>query len=87
MVGPIGKTVLGGLSFGTLMTLFLMPTVYYIMNRRSDIRAQKAEARRQRIALGLSRKDFEEQMAAKEPEPKVFGEIYSDQSHSGEAHP
>ena len=87
MVGPIGKTVLGGLSFGTLMTLFLMPTVYYIMNRRSDIRAQKAEARRQRIALGLSRKDFEEKMAAKEPEPKVFGEIYSDQSHSGEAHP
>jgi HAE1 family hydrophobic/amphiphilic exporter-1 len=56
MVAPIGKTVLGGLSFGTLMTLFLMPTVYYIMNKRSDERAVKAEARRQRIAEGLSRK-------------------------------
>jgi HAE1 family hydrophobic/amphiphilic exporter-1 len=56
MTAPIGKTVLGGLSFGTLMTLFLMPTVYYIMNKHSDERAAKAEARRQRIAEGLSRK-------------------------------
>ena len=58
LVGPIGKTVLGGLSFGTLMTLFLMPTVYYIMNRRSDERAVKAETRRQRIAMGVSRKEI-----------------------------
>jgi HAE1 family hydrophobic/amphiphilic exporter-1 len=56
IVAPIGKTVLGGLSFGTLMTLFLMPTVYFIMNRRSDERMAKAEARRERIAAGLSRK-------------------------------
>jgi len=58
LVGPIGKTVLGGLSFGTLMTLFLMPTVYYILNKSSDERAAKAEARRQRIALGLTKKDI-----------------------------
>jgi HAE1 family hydrophobic/amphiphilic exporter-1 len=57
IVAPIGKTVMGGLSFGTLMTLFLMPTVYYLMNRRSDERAAKAEARRERIAAGLRRKD------------------------------
>jgi HAE1 family hydrophobic/amphiphilic exporter-1 len=57
MVAPIGKTVMGGLSFGTLMTLFLMPTIYYIVNRRSDERKAKWEARRQRIAAGLSRKD------------------------------
>ncbi|GHV51797.1 multidrug ABC transporter [Spirochaetia bacterium] len=56
MTAPIGKTVLGGLSFGTLMTLFLMPTVYYIFNKNSDARAARAEARRQRIAEGLSRK-------------------------------
>jgi HAE1 family hydrophobic/amphiphilic exporter-1 len=55
MVGPIGKTVLGGLSFGTLMTLFLMPTVYYIINRRSDERTAKAEARREEIAAGEGR--------------------------------
>ncbi|GHT65182.1 multidrug ABC transporter [Spirochaetia bacterium] len=56
MTAPIGKTVLGGLSFGTLMTLFLMPTIYYIFNKNSDKRAARAEARRQRIAEGLSRK-------------------------------
>jgi len=60
LVGPIGKTVLGGLSFGTLMTLFLMPTVYYIMNRKDDERAAKAEARRERIAAGLKQKDVKE---------------------------
>jgi HAE1 family hydrophobic/amphiphilic exporter-1 len=53
MVAPIGKTVLGGLSFGTLMTLFLMPTVYYIFNRHSDERAARALARREEIAAGL----------------------------------
>jgi HAE1 family hydrophobic/amphiphilic exporter-1 len=56
MVAPIGKTVLGGLSFGTLMTLFLMPAIYAIMNKRSDERKSRAEARRERIAAGLSKK-------------------------------
>ena len=54
MVAPIGKTILGGLSFGTLMTLFLMPTIYAIMNKRSDMRKAKAAARRERIAAGLA---------------------------------
>jgi HAE1 family hydrophobic/amphiphilic exporter-1 len=61
LVAPIGKTVLGGLSFGTLMTLFLMPTVYSIMNKRSDERKARADARRERIAAGLSRKQTKEQ--------------------------
>lgn len=56
MVGPIGKTVFGGLSFGTLMTLFLMPIIYAIFNKRSDERRAKAEARRERIAAGLTKK-------------------------------
>jgi HAE1 family hydrophobic/amphiphilic exporter-1 len=64
MVSPIGKTVLGGLSFGTLMTLFLMPTVYYIMNKRSDERIAKAEARRERIAAGITRKQAKQQRSA-----------------------
>ncbi|MCL2068197.1 MAG: efflux RND transporter permease subunit [Treponema sp.] len=55
LVAPIGKTVLGGLSFGTLMTLFLMPTVYAIINRRSDERDARAIARRERIAAGEGR--------------------------------
>ncbi len=60
LVAPIGKTVLGGLSFGTLMTLFLMPVIYAIFNRRSSEREAKAEARRNRIAAGLSRKQAEQ---------------------------
>jgi HAE1 family hydrophobic/amphiphilic exporter-1 len=52
LVAPIGKTVLGGLTIGTLMTLFLMPTVYAVLNRRSDERAARAEAWREGIALG-----------------------------------
>jgi HAE1 family hydrophobic/amphiphilic exporter-1 len=58
MVAPIGKTVLGGLSFGTLMTLFLMPTIYAIMNKRDDERKARAEARREAIAAGLTRKQI-----------------------------
>jgi HAE1 family hydrophobic/amphiphilic exporter-1 len=65
LVAPIGKTVLGGLSFGTLMTLFLMPTVYAIMNKRSDERRARAEARRERIAAGLSKKQTQTQEAGK----------------------
>ncbi|MCL1992022.1 MAG: efflux RND transporter permease subunit [Spirochaetes bacterium] len=52
LVGPIGKTVFGGLSFGTLMTLFLMPVVYYIVNKSSDERKAKAQERREKIAAG-----------------------------------
>jgi HAE1 family hydrophobic/amphiphilic exporter-1 len=94
LVAPIGKTVLGGLSFGTLMTLFLMPTVYYIMNKRADERAAKAEARRQRIAMGISRKDAKAQAAASKPmsidAPSANGESITVQTPpqiSGEANP
>ncbi|MCL2180599.1 MAG: efflux RND transporter permease subunit [Treponema sp.] len=70
LVAPIGKTVLGGLSFGTLMTLFLMPVVYSIIHKNSDKRAAKARERRERIAAGMGRakmiiaaqKDFEREI-------------------------
>jgi HAE1 family hydrophobic/amphiphilic exporter-1 len=78
MTAPIGKTVLGGLTFGTLMTLFLMPTIYYIVNKNSDVRRAKMEARRERIAKGLSRKQAKAQNAARTalellPDSKVQG--------------
>ncbi|MDR1325211.1 MAG: efflux RND transporter permease subunit [Treponema sp.] len=60
MTAPIGKTVLGGLSVGSLMTLFLMPTIYFIMNRGTDKRKAKQNARRERIAAGLTRKQAQE---------------------------
>jgi HAE1 family hydrophobic/amphiphilic exporter-1 len=46
------------------MTLFLMPTVYYIVNKNSDRRVARAEARRERIAAGISRKQAKQQQAA-----------------------
>jgi HAE1 family hydrophobic/amphiphilic exporter-1 len=58
LVAPMGKAILGGLSFGTLMTLFLMPVIYYIFNRKDDERRAKAEARRERIAAGKRKKDM-----------------------------
>lgn len=36
MIQPINLTVLGGLGFGTVMTLFIMPAVYYVFNRRGE---------------------------------------------------
>jgi HAE1 family hydrophobic/amphiphilic exporter-1 len=71
LVAPIGKTTFGGLSFGTLMTLFVMPTIYAVMNKRSEERAAKAKARRERIAAGLSRKQAKAQggISAKIPDP------------------
>ena len=58
MVQPIGQTVLGGLSFGTLMTLFLMPVLYYIFNtkreRRLAKKAVKREAKRQKKLARLA---------------------------------
>jgi HAE1 family hydrophobic/amphiphilic exporter-1 len=48
MVQPIGKTILGGLSFGTCMTLFLMPVLYYIFNSRRQRREARKAARRER---------------------------------------
>ena len=55
LVSPIGKTVLGGLSFGTLMTLFLMPVMYAIINKHSAKRAAKAQEKRDKIAAGQGR--------------------------------
>ncbi|GHU29688.1 multidrug ABC transporter [Spirochaetia bacterium] len=52
MVAPIGKTVFGGLSFGTLMTLFLMPAIYAIVNKNSDARARRAAIRRESGVYG-----------------------------------
>ncbi len=47
---PISLTVFGGMLFGSMMTLFLMPTIYFIFNNRrlkkAAKRAAKAEAKR-----------------------------------------
>ena len=38
MTQPIGLTVFGGMTFGSLMTLFLMPALYQIFNNRKEKR-------------------------------------------------
>ena len=47
MTQPIGLTVFGGLTFGTLMTLFLIPTIYYCFNR---VREKKADKKALKLA-------------------------------------
>ena len=41
LVQPISMTVLGGLSFGSLMTLFVMPSLYYIFNAGHERKLRK----------------------------------------------
>ncbi len=62
LVNPIGKTVVGGLAFGAVLTLFLVPVVYAIFNEASEKRSAKKEAkkiqrRKNRIALELKEDD------------------------------
>jgi HAE1 family hydrophobic/amphiphilic exporter-1 len=65
LVAPIGKTTMGGLSFGTLMTLFLLPAIYALFNKGADARAARWQARRERIAAGLTRKQAQAQAQGK----------------------
>jgi HAE1 family hydrophobic/amphiphilic exporter-1 len=75
LTAPIGKTVLGGLSFGTLMTLFLMPVIYYIFNRHSAEREARAQARREEIAAGLSHRQEKRPVKTKGHVAASLGEV------------
>ena len=46
LVQPIGKTVVGGLTVSTILTLFLIPVIYAIFNRLTEKRKQKNEKKR-----------------------------------------
>lgn len=46
---PISLTVFGGMTFGSLMTLFIMPSIYYIFNNRRLKKAAKKAAKQQEI--------------------------------------
>ena len=58
---PISLTVFGGMTFGSLMTLFLMPTIYYIVNSRriqkAKIKAARKEAQIQKKLAALESKE------------------------------
>jgi HAE1 family hydrophobic/amphiphilic exporter-1 len=68
MVAPIGKTVFGGLTFGTLMTLFLMPAIYAKLNKHDDERRAIADMKREGIASGLSKAELKDLIKRKKAE-------------------
>ncbi|MFO8042126.1 MAG: efflux RND transporter permease subunit [Alkalispirochaeta sp.] len=48
LVQPIAKTVVGGLTVATLLTLYLIPVIYAIFNRMSEKRDARLKRREQR---------------------------------------
>ncbi|MDR1256275.1 MAG: efflux RND transporter permease subunit, partial [Spirochaetaceae bacterium] len=71
MVGPIGKTVFGGLTFGTLMTLFLMPAIYAKINKHDDERRAIADMKREGIASGLKKEELKLLVQQKKAEQRM----------------
>lgn len=74
MTQPIGQTVLGGLTFSTTMTLFLMPILYYIFNHHRERRNAKRAVRRQKRAEKKAIKIAEEAEARKASKKKAVAE-------------
>jgi HAE1 family hydrophobic/amphiphilic exporter-1 len=46
-IQPIGKTFVGGLTVSSIMTLFVTPVMYSLLNSRHDRKREKSEAPRQ----------------------------------------
>jgi HAE1 family hydrophobic/amphiphilic exporter-1 len=44
-IQPIAKTIVGGLTVSAVMTLFVTPVMYSVLNRRHDIRLEKSRGR------------------------------------------
>ncbi|MCR4822511.1 MAG: efflux RND transporter permease subunit, partial [Treponema sp.] len=55
---PISLTVFGGMTFGSLMTLFIMPTIYFIFNNR---RLKKAEKKQRKLLIKEGKLNLEEE--------------------------
>lgn len=62
LVSPIGKSVVGGLTVGALLTLFLIPVLYAILNGMSKKRSEKKE--RKKMERRLRRRELEAQNKA-----------------------
>ncbi len=72
---PISLTVFGGMTFGSLMTLFLMPTVYYIVNNHRIKKAAKKEAKARAKALAARNAAFArgEKVSSLKNQQDLFG--------------
>ena len=66
---PISLTVFGGMTFGSLMTLFLMPTIYFIINSRriktAAKRAAKKEAQQRRKLAAMRGESYVKESVVK----------------------
>ncbi len=60
LIQPIGQVIFGGLSFGTLMTLTMMPILYFIFNKKDEKRKIKRALKRKEEALIDSNEKIEE---------------------------
>lgn len=62
---PIGLTVFGGMTFGSLMTLYLMPTIYFMINsrriRKAKKKAEKKALKQQKILESLAKNAGQEE--------------------------
>ncbi|MBR0154855.1 MAG: efflux RND transporter permease subunit [Treponema sp.] len=67
MIQPISMTVLGGLSFGSLMTLFVMPSLYFYFNSKELRKLAKIN---RKIAL-LEERKFDEKEDPKEIKARI----------------
>lgn len=60
LIQPIGQVVFGGLTFGTLMTLTMMPIIYYIFNARNEKKKNKLLARRKEQSKLIIEQELED---------------------------
>jgi HAE1 family hydrophobic/amphiphilic exporter-1 len=44
-IQPIGKTIVGGLAVSSIMTLFVTPVMYSLVNRRHDLKRARQRVR------------------------------------------
>ncbi len=57
LVQPIAKTVVGGLTVATILTLYLIPVIYAIFNRAGEKRIARRERRKERRQAKAARRD------------------------------
>lgn len=60
LIQPIGQVVFGGLTFGTLMTLTMMPIIYYIFNARNEKKKVKLLAKRKEQSQLIIKQELED---------------------------
>ncbi len=60
LIQPIGQVVFGGLTFGTIMTLTMMPIIYYIFNARNEKKKVKLLAKRKEQSQLIIKQELED---------------------------